>query len=257
VSLEITEEFEGQRSKVLSDEKASRTRVPLSGSRGGGVILFVAEDGQPDGRREELDDDGGRGRRLRGGARGGRGLVIRPGFSTINFIDALGHCRDGVDLLLVFGSSKDRRENSLIHFLGEELGKVSIGGRSLLLGDGEARQLDRSVSGLLVTGIQSGFDGGQLRLEVDNVSTHTGLDRVELITKGGYGGLSRICTSLELGNLLLIDDHEGGHLTHFGHEKVELLIGRGRGRRHGGCRGRSHNKSTSPQKKKKEGRQLK
>ncbi len=65
-----------------------------------------------------------------------------PGFGAIDFLNAPGHGGDGVDLLLVFGSSEDRRENSLIDFLGEELRKVSVRGASLFLRDGEARQLD-------------------------------------------------------------------------------------------------------------------
>ncbi len=51
-----------------------------------------------------------------------------PGFGAIDFLNAPGHGGDGVDLLLVFGSSEDRRENSLIDFLGEELRKVSVRG---------------------------------------------------------------------------------------------------------------------------------
>jgi hypothetical protein len=34
-----------------------------------------------------------------------------PGFGAIDFLNAPGHGGDGVDLLLVFGSSEDRREN--------------------------------------------------------------------------------------------------------------------------------------------------
>jgi hypothetical protein len=95
----------------------------------------------------------------------------------------------------------------------------------------------------------------ELRLEIDDVTTHSGFDEVKLITKRGNGSLRCISSSLELGNFLLVDNHEGGHLTHLGHEKVEFLIGRGSGRRHGGCRGGRHNYSTSPQEQGK--RQLK
>jgi hypothetical protein len=105
LALRVTEEFEGQVGEVFRDEETGRSSTLLSRSGGGDVSLFVAEDGKPDGRREQLDDDGGRGRRLRRGARGGRGLGIGPGFGAINFVDALRHGGDGVNLLLVFGSS--------------------------------------------------------------------------------------------------------------------------------------------------------
>jgi len=124
LTLKVTEEFKGQGGEVFRDEKTSRSGILLSRSGGGDVPLFIAKDGKPDGRREQLDDDGGRGRRLRRGARDGRGLGIRPGFSAINFVNALRHGGDGVNLLLVFGSSKDGRKNFLVNFLGEELWEV-------------------------------------------------------------------------------------------------------------------------------------
>ncbi len=76
LTLKITEEFKGQGGEVFRDEKTSRSSILLSRSGGRDVSLFIAKDGKPDGRREQLDDDGGRGRRLRRGARGGRGLGI-------------------------------------------------------------------------------------------------------------------------------------------------------------------------------------
>ncbi len=49
--------------EVFRDEEAGKPRTLLSRSGGGDVSLFVAEDGKPDGRREQFDDDGGRGSR--------------------------------------------------------------------------------------------------------------------------------------------------------------------------------------------------
>ena len=61
VSNQVTEELGGGGGDVLADEEALGTQRSVSRGRRGNVLLLVPEDGEPDGRGAEGDDDEGGG----------------------------------------------------------------------------------------------------------------------------------------------------------------------------------------------------